>query len=52
MSRTVGLPAAMGAELLLNGVSKGKGVIAPVKKEVYLPILKQLEQEGIIFKYT
>ena len=47
ISRTVGLPAAIGAKLILNGKISERGVILPLKKEVYEPILNELEQLGI-----
>jgi saccharopine dehydrogenase-like NADP-dependent oxidoreductase len=50
MSKTVGLPVAMATLLILNGKIKMPGVQLPIRKEVYLPILKELEENGIIFK--
>jgi saccharopine dehydrogenase-like NADP-dependent oxidoreductase len=50
MSKTVGLPVAMATLLILNGKIKTPGVQIPIRKEVYLPILKELEENGIIFK--
>jgi saccharopine dehydrogenase (NADP+, L-glutamate forming) len=47
ISRTVGLPAAIGAKLILNGKIKSRGVILPLEKEVYDPILNELEELGI-----
>jgi saccharopine dehydrogenase-like NADP-dependent oxidoreductase len=47
ISRTVGLPAAIGAKLILNGQIKTRGVILPLKKEVYEPILNELEDLGL-----
>ncbi len=47
ISRTVGLPAAIGAKLILNGKINTRGVILPLKKEVYEPILNELEELGI-----
>ncbi len=49
MARTVGLPAAIGTRLILNGKVKEKGVIIPVREELYGPILKELENQGISF---
>lgn len=49
ISRTVGLPAAIGAKLILNGKIKSRGVVLPLKKEVYEPILNELEELGIGF---
>ncbi|WP_299766750.1 saccharopine dehydrogenase C-terminal domain-containing protein [uncultured Dokdonia sp.] len=50
MARTVGLPVAMATLRILNGEIKTPGVQLPIKKEVYTPILKELEEYGITFK--
>ncbi len=50
MARTVGLPVAMATLRILNGDIKTPGVQLPIKKEVYEPILKELEDYGITFK--
>ena len=50
MAKTVGLPVAMAALLILNGKIKTFGVQLPIKKEVYLPILQELEEYGVVFK--
>lgn len=50
MARTVGLPAAAGARLLLEGKIDRKGVCLPVYPEIYGPILRELEGRGIVFK--
>jgi saccharopine dehydrogenase-like NADP-dependent oxidoreductase len=47
MSLTVGLPTAMGADLLLHGKISEKGVIRPIYKDIYDPILKMLEKVNI-----
>ncbi|KAI8048729.1 Saccharopine dehydrogenase-domain-containing protein [Syncephalis plumigaleata] len=47
MAKTVGLPAAMGTELILRGGISTRGVITPTLKEIYRPLLSQLEYEGI-----
>ena len=49
ISRTVGLPAAIGAKLILNGQIKSKGVILPLEKEVYEPIMDELDTLGISY---
>ena len=49
MAKTVGLPVAMAALLILNKVIKTPGVQIPIDSEVYTPILKQLIDYGIIF---
>jgi saccharopine dehydrogenase-like NADP-dependent oxidoreductase len=50
MAKTVGLPVAMAALQILNGKIKTPGVQLPISKEVYLPILKELEEYGVVFK--
>jgi len=49
MAKTVGLPVAMATLQILNGNIKTPGVQIPVNKEVYLPILKELEHYGVVF---
>ncbi|HEV7334166.1 MAG TPA: saccharopine dehydrogenase C-terminal domain-containing protein [Flavisolibacter sp.] len=49
MAKTVGLPLATAAKLILNGTITSKGLQIPVSKEIYEPVLKELEREGIIF---
>ncbi|MBT8317349.1 MAG: saccharopine dehydrogenase [Lutibacter sp.] len=50
MAKTVGLPVAIATLKILNGEIKTPGVQLPISKEVYEPILKELEENGIIFK--
>ncbi len=50
MAKTVGLPVAMAAIMILNGEIETPGVQLPIRKEVYEPILKKLEEQDIIFK--
>ena len=52
MAKTVGLPVAIATLQILNGNIKTPGVQLPIKKEVYLPILKELEEFGVVFKET
>ena len=49
MAKTVGLPVAIATLQILNGNIKTPGVQLPIKKEVYLPILKELEEFGVVF---
>ena len=49
MSNTVGLPAAICGKMILNGTLTTKGVTLPVQKEVYTPILNELEKFDICF---
>jgi saccharopine dehydrogenase (NADP+, L-glutamate forming) len=50
MSRTVGLPPAIGTKLILDGKIKEIGVHIPVNPEIYLPILAELKTLKIVFK--
>jgi len=50
MSRTVGLPSAIAAKLVLNGTIKEKGVRIPVEPEIYEPILEELKNQNITCK--
>jgi len=50
MARTVGLPAAAGVDLLLQGRLKKTGVLIPVEAEIYSPILAELRSRGIVFR--
>ncbi|AEW86618.1 saccharopine dehydrogenase NADP-binding domain-containing protein [Flavobacterium columnare] len=49
MAKTVGLPVAMATLQILNGNITTPGVQLPIKKEVYIPILKELEKYGVVF---
>ncbi|NBW28435.1 MAG: saccharopine dehydrogenase [Flavobacteriaceae bacterium] len=50
MAKTVGLPVAIATLQILNGKITTPGVQLPITKEVYLPILAELETLGIVFK--
>lgn len=50
MAKTVGLPVAIATLLILNKKISTPGVQIPITKEVYDPILKELEHYGIRFK--
>jgi saccharopine dehydrogenase-like NADP-dependent oxidoreductase len=50
MAKTVGLPVAIATLKILNGEIQTTGVQLPTAKEVYLPILEELEQYGVVFK--
>ena len=50
MSDTVGLPLGIAAKLLLGGKIKNRGVKLPIEREIYLPVLSELEQLGITFE--
>ena len=50
MAKTVGLPVAIAALKILNGEITTAGVQLPISKEVYQPILEELEEYGVEFK--
>ena len=50
MAKTVGLPVAIATLKILNGEITTAGVQLPTSKEVYEPILKELEEYGVLFK--
>lgn len=49
MAKTVGLPVAIATTKVLKGIITTPGVQLPIDKEIYEPILKELEQNGIVF---
>lgn len=49
MAKTVGLPLGIAAKLILTGKLKLTGLHIPTLKEIYNPVLQQLEIEGIKF---
>ena len=52
MARTVGFPAAIAAQMIADGKIDKTGMIRPVSKDIYVPMLKALKREGIAFKNT
>lgn len=52
MARTVGLPLGIAARNIMNGTLDMPGVHIPLMKEVYQPVLRALEQEGVIFQHS
>jgi len=49
MARTVGLPLGIAAVLVLQGKIGLTGLQIPTEPEIYLPVLEQLAQLGIVF---
>jgi saccharopine dehydrogenase (NAD+, L-glutamate forming) len=47
MSDKVGLPVAICAKLILNGTIKTSGVKIPIVKEIYQPVMAELEAMGM-----
>ncbi len=52
MAKTVGLPVAMATLQILNNNIQARGVLLPITKEIYEPILSELEQFGVVFNET
>ena len=50
MAKTVGFPVAIATLQILNGTITTPGVQLPITKEIYLPILAELETLGVVFK--
>ncbi len=48
MSRTVSLPAAIAARLILEGKVPQRGVLRPVHREIYNPVLDELASLNIV----
>lgn len=50
MAKTVGLPVGIATLAILNNKIKRYGVQIPTNKDIYEPILSELENFGVIFK--
>ncbi|NHF58678.1 saccharopine dehydrogenase [Flavobacteriaceae bacterium TP-CH-4] len=50
MAKTVGLPVAIATLLILNKKITTPGVQIPITREVYEPILAELQKYGVVFK--
>ena len=49
MSKTVGLPVAIAARLIMENKVKSRGVLLPLERDIYDPILDELKEHGIRF---
>lgn len=52
MAKTVGLPIALAAEMIIMNKYTTYGVSLPIHADLYLPILSKLADLGIVFKET
>jgi saccharopine dehydrogenase-like NADP-dependent oxidoreductase len=50
MAKTVGLPLGIATKLILNGQITLRGLHIPTSRQIYEPVLKELEEYGIVFK--
>ena len=51
MARTVSLPVAIAARLILEGKTKLRGSVLPIYPEIYNPVLEELEEFGIKYNH-
>ncbi|MBX7203947.1 MAG: saccharopine dehydrogenase NADP-binding domain-containing protein [Bacteroidia bacterium] len=49
MAKTVGLPMAIAVKLILQNKISARGVVIPLTKEFYNPVLKELKKYGVEF---
>ncbi|XP_067906160.1 alpha-aminoadipic semialdehyde synthase, mitochondrial-like [Heterodontus francisci] len=49
MAKTVGYPCAICAKMVLDGEISTKGMISPLTKDIYQPILDRIKAEGIVY---
>ncbi|NXI43943.1 AASS protein, partial [Galbula dea] len=49
MAKTVGYPTAIAAKMVLDGEIDAKGMVIPLRKDVYGPILERIRAEGIVY---
>uniref|UniRef100_A0A1B6KSG6 Uncharacterized protein n=1 Tax=Graphocephala atropunctata TaxID=36148 RepID=A0A1B6KSG6_9HEMI len=52
MARTVGLPAAIAAKMVLDGEIQEPGMVYPLTPHIYRPMLSRLRAEGIVTRVT
>lgn len=49
MAKTVGLPLAIATHMILDGKIRERGVLLPLLKDIYEPVLTELANNGISF---
>ncbi|NXY41497.1 AASS protein, partial [Ceuthmochares aereus] len=49
MAKTVGYPTAIASKMVLDGEIDAKGMVIPLTKDVYGPILERIRAEGIVY---
>ncbi|RNA45143.1 alpha-aminoadipic semialdehyde mitochondrial [Brachionus plicatilis] len=52
MAKTVGLPAAIAAKMVLEKEIQTTGMVLPLSKDIYKPILSRLQSEGLNWTET
>jgi saccharopine dehydrogenase-like NADP-dependent oxidoreductase len=48
MAKTVGMTAAIGCRLIMDGKISQRGVLSPITREIYEPSLAELERLGVV----
>ncbi|XP_029471025.1 alpha-aminoadipic semialdehyde synthase, mitochondrial [Rhinatrema bivittatum] len=49
MAKTVGYPTAIAAKMVLDGEIESKGLVIPLMKDMYGPMLERIQEEGILY---
>ena len=52
IARTTGIPPAIAVRFILEGKISSPGLHVPMTKEIYVPVLEELKNEGIVLKET
>jgi alpha-aminoadipic semialdehyde synthase len=52
MAKTVGLPTAIAAKMVLEKEIQTTGMVLPLSKDIYKPILNRLNSEGLTWSET
>lgn len=47
MSQSVGITCGIATRMVLEGKIKDRGVLSPITRDIYNPILNELEKKGI-----
>lgn len=50
MAKTVGLPLGIACKMILTGELQARGLVMPLHPEVYKPAMKELAENGIVFR--
>ena len=50
LAKVVGLPMAILLKKVMTGEIKEMGMDVPMQKEIYDPLLKEMEEYGVVFK--
>ncbi|KAG0311368.1 hypothetical protein BGZ97_011910, partial [Linnemannia gamsii] len=48
MARLVGMPCGVATQLVLDGVIRTPGILAPMSSDINDPLIKGIEAEGVV----